>query len=63
MTKIVEKFNGKPITKLNWWELVKYNVALSQANVASGTNVTGNINETIFAQFGITFVIEQDGDK
>ena len=63
MTKIVEKFNGTPISQLNLWELIKYNVALSQANVASGTNITGNINETIFAQFGITFVIEQDGAK
>ena len=63
MTKIVEKFNGTPVSKLTWWELIKYNVALSQANVASGTNVTGNINETIFAQFGITFEIEKDGGK
>ncbi len=57
MTRVIEKFNDTPVTELTWWQLIQYNVALTQANVASNTYVTGTINETIFAQYGITFEV------
>lgn len=63
MTKVIEKFNGTPITELSWWELVKYNVALTQANAACGAYVTGSVKEAVYSQYGITFDVVKDGAK
>ena len=57
MTPIVEKFEGTPVTELSIWQLIRYNVALTQANVACGAYATGTVNEAIYASFGITFEV------
>lgn len=55
--RLVECFEGTPVSQLGWWDLARYNVALTRANSASGTYVTGNTNERVFAEYGITFEI------
>ena len=56
--RLIELFEGTPVSQLGRWDLIRYNVALTRANAAAGTYVTGDTNETIFSQFGITFEIQ-----
>lgn len=52
--RMIERFNGKPITQLNWWELIQYNRAL-----ASLATVSGNTDCGQAADLGLTWEYEQ----
>lgn len=54
MSRMIEKFNGKPIDQLNWRELIAYNVASVKVQAASGL-LSGNIAGGIAQQYGITW--------
>lgn len=53
--QLVECFEGTPISQLDWWDLARYNVALTRLNVASGAYLTGNTPGGLAAQYGITW--------
>ena len=51
-TKLVEHFNGKPVTSLTWRELLDYNIALT---FVEAQKVNGCIDCAIAAKHGITW--------
>lgn len=57
--RLVECFEGKPVSQLDWCDLLRYNLALTRLNVASGAYRTGNTPGDQAAQHGITWKYEQ----
>lgn len=51
-TKLVEHFKDKPVTQLNWRELLEYNIALT---FVEAQKVNGCIDCAIAAKHGITW--------
>lgn len=60
--RMVEKFNGKPVSELNWRELIAYNVASARVQAASGL-LSGDISCGIAAQHGITWEYVEEKQK
>lgn len=62
--RLVELFEGKPVTELNWRELLRYNVALTFTEIESGI-LSGNLDGGIAAKHGITWAYEtpQEGQR
>lgn len=57
MNRVIEHFEGTPVSQLSWWDLLRYNVALTRANVACGAYATGTVKESVYARYGITFEV------
>lgn len=57
MTRVIECFEGVPVHQLGWFDLIRYNVALTRAKAASNTYITGMEDNAIFAEYGITFIV------
>lgn len=56
--RLVECFNGTPVTQLSGRDLVRYNVALTRLN-----NLSGNIDCGKAQQLGITWEYKENKQK
>ena len=56
--RLVECFNGTPVTQLGWRDLVRCNVALTRLN-----NLSGNIDCGKAQQLGITWEYKENKQK
>ncbi len=59
--QLVEHFEGTPVSQLGWWDLIRYNAALTSLNVYSSAYVTGNTPCGLAEKFGITWEQVQTG--